>query len=158
MEGCSGCRGGLPRLPERACQGTQGKCVCSREIGEFWFRKNRHDAELSATNLRGVLLVSGAVNCRGRHTRRHPSSRHETRVLGNGNGRAPSRSAHGRLHGQDTGARLSTIPGERGMAQVMLAAQNGQNKTCGHLPRWHNTCCCQELQLPSTSFRWDRLE
>ena len=40
---------------------------------------------------------------------------------------------------------MRPIPGERGLAQVMLVAQNGWNKTFGHLPRWHNVCCCQEL-------------
>lgn len=36
---------------------------------------------------------------------------------------------------------MRTIPGDRGLAQVMLLAQNGWNKTFGHLPLWHNTCC-----------------
>ncbi len=35
-----------------------------------------------------------------------------------------------RLDGQDKGARLRRIPVERGLAQVMLAAQNGSIKTC----------------------------
>ena len=47
---------------------------------------------------------------------------------------------------------MRPIPGARGLAQVMLDAQNGWNKPFGHLPRWHNVCCCLELGL--LSWRW----